>query len=110
MPVRRVRNETARIALHRPRRFRYGAVRIGYDRPAPGTREPPVSTPTTAPPAWLEAAAKLDTLLGDKVSLSAARTASPPTENEDEGEPGSPDREAEGDPRAEEPPPEAKPR
>jgi hypothetical protein len=38
-----------------------------------------VSTPTTAPPpSWLEAAAKLDALLGEKVSLPAANALSEP--------------------------------
>jgi hypothetical protein len=32
-----------------------------------------VSTPTATPPAWLEAAAKLDALLGEKVPVSAAK-------------------------------------
>jgi hypothetical protein len=39
-------------------------------------------TPTAAPPTWLEAAAKLDALIGDKVPLSAARTE--PAEEVDE--------------------------
>jgi hypothetical protein len=34
-----------------------------------------VSTPTAAPPSWLEAAAKLDALLGDKVPVSAGKAA-----------------------------------
>jgi hypothetical protein len=40
-----------------------------------------VSTPTAAPPAWLEAAAKLDALLGDKVPVSAAKAK--PADDED---------------------------
>jgi hypothetical protein len=40
------------------------------------------TTPTAAPPTWLEAAAKLDALIGDKVPLSAALTE--PAEEVDE--------------------------
>jgi membrane protein YdbS with pleckstrin-like domain len=39
-----------------------------------------VSTSPAAPPAWLEAAAKLDALLGDKVPLADSRSALPPTD------------------------------
>jgi hypothetical protein len=42
------------------------------------------TTPTATPPAWLEAAAKLDALIADKVPLSAGGD-EPPEEDEDPG-------------------------
>jgi hypothetical protein len=57
------------------------------------------TTPTAAPPAWLEAAAKLDALVGEKVALSAARNGLPdeiedeaggPHEDESSAEPDAP--------------------
>jgi hypothetical protein len=42
-----------------------------------------VSTSTASAPAWLEAAAKLDALLGDKVPLADVRSALPPTAGEE---------------------------
>jgi len=56
-----------------------------------------VTTPTTEKPAWLDAAAKLDAMLGDNVPLSSPRSALPPTDVEVEDKP-------------ESPPPKAKPR
>jgi hypothetical protein len=74
-----------------------------------------MSTPSTdAPPAWLEAAAKLDALLGERAPASAAKK--PLTADEDEpeepaDEQDSADEEEVEEPVAEhEPPPEAKPR
>jgi hypothetical protein len=42
------------------------------------------NSPTTAPPAWLEAAARLDALTGEKVPLSAARNPAPAVDVDDE--------------------------
>ncbi|HEY2910063.1 MAG TPA: hypothetical protein VGI99_07440 [Gemmataceae bacterium] len=41
-----------------------------------------MSTSTASAPAWLEAAAKLDAMLGDKVPLADGRAALPPTDGE----------------------------
>src|SRR4051794_28617801 len=67
-----------------------GADKVG--RLARGTREPTVSTSTATPPAWLEAAAKLDALLGDKSPPPAAKAQ--PADVDDTETPGD-DREGE---------------
>lgn len=91
--------------LRAPRQIGYLAVRIGYPRSASGTREQIVTMPTTEKPAWLDAAAKLDAMLGDKVPLSSPRSALPPTDVEVEDKP-----EAKLEPSKPESPPKAKPR
>lgn len=65
-----------------------------------------MTTPTTEKPAWLDAAAKLDAMLGDKVPLSSPRSDLPPMDAEAEDKP-----EAKLEPsKPESPPPKAKPR